>query len=257
MSQIQNLIDRGALFVINHSAGKDSQAMTIHLKSIVPSGQLMVVHADLGRVEWPGVQEHIRETVGDLLISVVKNPNKDLLEMVERRGMWPSASTRQCTSDLKRGPIETWVRRTLKARPEFNGLVVNCMGMRAEESPSRAKKTAFKFNERNSKAGREWYDWLPIHNWTTEEVFKCIADAGQKPHWAYEKGMSRLSCCFCILACKSDLRLSAKLNPDLYRTYVNLERKIGHTFAQPRKGQPTVFLEEITGINSVHLEAAE
>ena len=48
------LIERGALVAVNHSDGKDSQAMTILLSRIVPREQLLVVHAPLGEVEWPG-----------------------------------------------------------------------------------------------------------------------------------------------------------------------------------------------------------
>jgi hypothetical protein len=42
--------------------------------------------------------------------------------------------------------------------------------------------------------------------------------------------MTRLSCRFCIFAPKSQLMLSAKLNPALFQEYVDLEKKIGHKF---------------------------
>ncbi|MDX8537042.1 phosphoadenosine phosphosulfate reductase family protein [Mesorhizobium abyssinicae] len=242
-TRIASLIERGALFVINHSTGKDSQAMTIALRKIVPAAQLLVIHADLGEIEWDGNVDHIRATIGDLPLVVCRNENKTFLEMVERRGMWPSASQRQCTSDLKRDPINREIRRYLKANPQFNGLVVNCMGIRAAESPARSKQTPFRVNQGQSIAGREWYDWLPIFDLTTDEVFAQIADAGQKPHPAYAAGMSRLSCVFCIMASKSDLRTAARLKPALYRRYVETERRIGHTFSMSR--QP---LEEVTGV---------
>ena len=243
LSSIQSLIDRGALFVINHSAGKDSQAMTIVLKRIIPADQLLVIHADLGRVEWDGVQDHIRNTIGDLPLIVCRNENKTLLQMVERRGMWPSPGQRQCTSDLKRGPIEREIRRHLKANPKLAGLVVNCMGIRAQESPARAKKQQLRFNARNSVAGREWYDWLPIFDLSEAEVFETIAEASQQPHWAYGVGMSRLSCVFCIMANRQDLQTAARHNPELYREYVRLERRIGHTLSMDRRP-----LDEVVGI---------
>jgi len=61
-------------------------------------------------------------------LSVVRNPNKTYLEMVERRGRFPSAQYRQCISDLKRGPIERFIR-SLGYK-----VVTHCMGIRAEES---------------------------------------------------------------------------------------------------------------------------
>ena len=57
------LIRRGALVAINSSGGKDSQAMTILLSRIVPLDQLIVIHAPLGAVEWPGTIVHIEYTV--------------------------------------------------------------------------------------------------------------------------------------------------------------------------------------------------
>lgn len=242
-TEVREMLDAGALFAVNHSAGKDSQAMLIALRDIgVPDSQIVLVHADLGEVEWPGNIEHIRDTAGDLPLIIARS-RKTFFEMVEHRQMFPSPGQRQCTSDLKRGPIQRELRRYLKANPQFGGRIVNCMGMRAQESAARAKKPSLRFSEANSKAGRTWYDWLPIHEWTEDEVFAWIAYAGQKPHWAYEAGMSRLSCRFCIMASACDLTTSAKLNPDLYRRYVETEKRIGHTLSMSGKG-----LEEITGV---------
>jgi len=237
-----SLVERGALFVVNHSGGKDSQAMFIKLRAFVPAHQLVVIHAVLPEVEWEGIVEHIEATIGETPLIFAQSV-KTLFEMVEHRGMFPSPANRQCTSDLKRGPIEREIRRYLKAYPEFGGLVVNCMGMRAEESTGRAKLDALKLNAGNSKAGREWYDWLPIHDMTEGEVFNAIHFAGEQPHWAYGAGMTRLSCCFCIMASQADLTTAARLNPTLYRRYVETEQRLGFTLSMSRKTLP-----EITGI---------
>lgn len=242
---IQNLIGRGALFVVNHSGGKDSQAMLIELRAVIPAAQLLVIHADLPEVDWPGIREHIDATAAGLPI-IVCRATKTFFQMVERRGMFPSPQQRQCTSDLKRGPIEREIRRYLLAHPEFRGLVVNCMGLRAQESSSRARLETFKLSTKNSVAGREWYEWLPIHELSTPQVFETIAAAGQKPHWAYAAGMSRLSCCFCIMGNRADTQTAARLNPELYRRYVETERRIGKTFRMPKDGD----LETFTGIKA-------
>jgi 3'-phosphoadenosine 5'-phosphosulfate sulfotransferase (PAPS reductase)/FAD synthetase len=242
MPMIAELIHRGALFVVNHSGGKDSQAMTAYVRQIVPEDQILVIHAHLPEVEWDGVIDHIEATIDGLPLRVVQ-AGKTFFQMVERRGMWPSPSNRQCTSDLKRDPIEKEIRRILKERGQ--SLVVNCMGLRAEESASRARKATFKLSNRNSKAGREWYDWLPIHSWMTEQVFNTIRFAGQTPHWAYAAGMTRLSCVFCIMSSRDDLCTAARLQPDLYRRYVETERRLDHTMNMARRP-----LEEVTGITA-------
>ena len=244
-TQIEALITRGALFVINHSGGKDSQAMTSYLRRTVPADQLIVIHAHLPEVEWSGTALHVQNNIGALPYIEVA-AKKTFFDMVEHRGMWPSPAYRQCTSDLKRGPIEVAIRGYLKCHPEFGGLIVNCMGLRAEESPARSNQVAFRFNKRNSKAGREWYDWLPIHNWLVDRVFTEIAQSGQVPHWAYSRGMSRLSCCFCIMSNKADLITAARHNPSLYARVVETEKRMGHTL-QTKNGEP-VGLEAVTGI---------
>ncbi|MBW7932240.1 MAG: phosphoadenosine phosphosulfate reductase family protein [Gemmatimonadaceae bacterium] len=247
-STIEALIADGALFVANHSGGKDSQAQLIALLRQVPREQVIVVHAALDDVEWPGALEHAAEQAQAAGIPfVVARAPKTFFEMVEHRARtrpdapcWPSASIRQCTSDLKRGPIEREVRRYAKAHG-FT-VIVNCVGLRAEESPGRARQEVFRRNARGSVAGRTWYDWLPIHALSERDVFAMIAEAGQRPHPAYASGNRRLSCVFCIMGSTHDLRNGARQHPELYERYVRLERHTGYTMHQSRRS-----LEEIVG----------
>lgn len=83
---VRELIEQGALFVSNHSGGKDSQAMLIRLLEIVPPDQLVVVHASLGNMEWPGALELAREQAetGGLPF-IVARASKTLLEMAQQR----------------------------------------------------------------------------------------------------------------------------------------------------------------------------
>ena len=243
--ECRRLIRHGALVAINSSGGKDSQAMTILLSRIVPHDQIIVVHAPLGEVEWPGTIEHIKNTIppGVPLLMAPVTSGKTLLERIEGRGRFPSASARFCTSDMKRGPIERELRRYLKAHPRFEGRLVNALGIRRDESRDRAKRIPWRRNERMSVAGREVFDWLPVFDLTTEDVFRVIAEAGQSPHPVYSFGLSRCSCSFCIFASRSDLRRAAELRPDLYAKFAQLERRIAHTLSPTRK-----YLPELTGI---------
>lgn len=249
-----DLVDQGALFFCSHSGGKDSQAMYLYLRDKIPADQLVLVHADLSDVEWEGVQDHIKNTTEGKL-HVVHNHLKDFRSMVRKRGMFPSPQYRQCTNDLKVGPINKLIRKMMADRECTIG--VNCTGIRAEESPNRAKKDEVAYNKKltiferydcpkgsTDKKGRVKrlkdyttpkrgerlvYDWLPVFDWTVEEVFQAIKASGQRPHWAYEVGMTRLSCCFCIMASKGDLKTSAQHNPELLDKIADLEEEIGHT----------------------------
>lgn len=243
----------GALFVANHSGGKDSQATLIKLLEFIPVSQLVVVHATLGEVEWPGALEKAREQAENAGCDfIIAEARKTLLQMVEHRfstrptvPSWPSSATRQCTSDLKRGPIRREVRRYAVAKG-FNR-IVSAMGMRAQESSNRAKLPTWQLNNECSKAGRNWFDWLPIHSFKTNEVFETIAKAGQEPHWAYSKGNERLSCVFCILGSAGDAKNGAVHRPELYQKYVQLEEKTGWTMHQSGKNRRT--LPMITGLS--------
>ena len=235
---LNELIENGAVFYCSHSGGKDSQAMYAYLTARIPHSQIVVVHADLGEVEWAGVQDHIVANITHEL-NVVRAQWKDgsektLLGMVERRyetrpdsPCWPSSAARFCTSDLKRDPVAKFIRNDMKARGAT--LAVNCMGLRAEESTARAKRPEWSLNKRLTNQSREVYDWNPIHEWSTEEVFKGIEDAGQEPFWAYADGNERLSCMFCIMGSRNDIAHAARVNPDLLAKYSEIEERTGYT----------------------------
>src|SRR5262249_43507310 len=163
---IQSLIESRFLFVINHSGGKDSQAQMIKLLDVIPRDQLLVVHASLGEVEWHGALELAQKQAEDAGVPFIvanafdkQGNSKTLLTEVERRfaekphkPSWPSKSCKSCTSDLKRGPIEREIRRYMKAHG-FKG-VVNCTGLRADESDDRAKLEPLVYlNEKLGKDG--------------------------------------------------------------------------------------------------------
>jgi|SRR5579885_428194 len=99
------------------------------------------------------------------------------------------------------------VRERLSTLPRKNPLwlnskvrLLNCMGMRAQESPKRSKLPVLAFDKSASNGRREVWNWLPIHAWTVDQVWARIRETGVPHHFAYDLGMPRLSCCFCIFA---------------------------------------------------------
>jgi DNA sulfur modification protein DndC len=230
--EIQELIDLGALFALNSSGGKDSQCMTIHLARLIPKRQLVIIHSHLPGVEWEGTKEHIEKYAMGIPVHFTQ-ANKTFFEMVDHRRKFPDAARRQCTSDLKRGPIQKFINNYAKEN-HFN-IVVNCMGLRADESHGRAKKEPFRFRDDLSAKHRQQFEWLPIHHFNIHQVWNTITLAGQEPHWAYSEGMTRLSCCFCIMASAHDLKVAARLNPELYKQYVEKEAELGFTLSMSRR----------------------
>lgn len=228
--------------VISSSAGKDSQAMLTAVVAATDAAginrdRLVVVHADLGRVEWQGTGE-LAERQADaygLRFIKVSRPQGDLLKQIEDRGMFPSSTARFCTSDQKRGQIAkvlTALTKEVKAeltekRPVR---ILECLGFRAEESTARAKRTPLTTNDRATNTKRTVITWLPIHAWSTTDVWAAIKHSGIEHHNAYDLGMPRLSCVFCIFAPKAALIIAGRANPELLDEYVAVEDRIGHTF---------------------------
>jgi 3'-phosphoadenosine 5'-phosphosulfate sulfotransferase (PAPS reductase)/FAD synthetase len=226
--------------VLNSSVGKDSQAMIDVVAERcdqvgVPRGRLVVAHADLGRVEWPGTRELAEEQARHygLAFVAVTRPNGDLLDHIAQRGMFPSPRVRWCTSDHKRGPLLRVLTR-LADRSRQLGVrrarILNCLGLRAEESPARAARLPFGLDARASNGRRHVDMWLPLHGWTAAQLWQRIRASGVRHHPAYDLGMPRLSCCFCIFSPRSALLLAGQHNPRLLDEYVKVEKRIGHAF---------------------------
>ena len=78
-----------------------------------------------------------------------------------------------------------------------------------------------------------FYRLLQVEPMLVEIVGPVSPVRGVEYHKAYDLGMPRLSCIFCVFAPKAALKIAAKHNPELYNEYCRVEEKIGHTF---RKG---------------------
>lgn len=230
--------------MVNTSAGKDSIAMLWDViqrakRQHFPLTKIVCVHADLGRAEWQGTMELAREqaAIWGLRFEVVKGtvaePNRDLVDLIEKRGMWPSSAARYCTSDAKRAPIRRFMTQIVNecdlGRP---CRILNCMGLRAQESTARSKKEPLSYSNASTKTTRHVWDWLPIFNWSEGEVWRVIHSEDLPYHFAYDLGMPRLSCVFCIFANKDALMIAGKANPELLDLYVDLEEKMDHQFTQ-------------------------
>jgi 3'-phosphoadenosine 5'-phosphosulfate sulfotransferase (PAPS reductase)/FAD synthetase len=260
--------------VIATSAGKDSQTA---LRQTVlecrrqgyPLERVHAVHADLGHVEWPGVVELARAQAAHhgLELRVVRREGHhaprggrcyargerygNLLDHVRRMGFWPRRSTRYCTADHKRDRIKGEIGRLATTMPAVGRAprVLNVMGLRAEESTDRAALEPLRVEYETSKRVVEI--WLPIHGWTESEVWRDIWASGVTWHWAYDMGMPRLSCSYCIFSSPPALRIAAILRPELGAEYAQVERDIGHLFRQDFSIAELV--DELVGLDPLQL----
>lgn len=223
--------------IVNSSGGKDSQTalrfvMAQAAAEGFPAARVTVAHADLGRMEWPGTKELAQAQAGRYGVKfwAMARPQGDLLAHIRARGMFPDSGNRFCTSDHKRDQIAKLFTQLVASEPwGAPRRILNVMGMRAEESPARAKLRAFDVNKRHSNGRRVIHNWLPIHGWHLGEVWADIKASGVPYHKAYDLGMPRLSCCFCIFSPPAALMLAGKHNPELLAEYVQAEKDLGHT----------------------------
>lgn len=248
------------VILVNTSAGKDSLAMLDLICTQALSegvlGRVEAVHCDLGRMEWAGTRELAGAQCERYGVPLhVISRGQDLLSQVEQRRMWPSSTARYCTSDHKRDQVAKVITKLVNQHisaqvfelPHHGSRlastpvrILNCMGLRADESPARAKKAFFERNQRASNSKRTVDNWLPIHAWTEAQVWDVIHGKGLPYHYAYDLGMPRLSCVFCIFAPQEALALAGYHNRELLAEYVAVEQRIGHTF---QNGKPLVQIQ--------------
>ncbi|MBZ0295323.1 MAG: phosphoadenosine phosphosulfate reductase family protein [Anaerolineae bacterium] len=237
------LLRDGATLVLSVSGGKDSDAMSHHLlerrQTEGWSGDIVMIHADLGaRVEWQQTPDYVQNLARrkGVPLYVVRWTHGDLIDRIWQRyykdpsrPCWPSAQMRYCTADLKRGPISREIRHLFPS-----GNVICAMGLRAQESQTRARRSTFALRADTSAPtkGRFVYDWLPIHDWTETDVWDCIRRHGDVYHEAYSLGNHRLSCALCVLASLNDLINGAVHNRATYREYCQIEAVTGYSFRQ-------------------------
>lgn len=264
------------VILLNTSAGKDSQAtIDVVYEMARDAGvrdRLVAVHSDLGRVEWADTRELAERQARHygIRFEVVSrphskkckcgtdHPNGDLLHQLEyERLKFPDRDRRWCTSDQKTSQVvklltrlvdehwdHGWVREPDGSRSERKVQILNVLGIRADESPARAKYVPLSLDaahwskppsKRKGTPGiphgkREVHRWYPIFDWTVDDVWERIRQSGVEHHRAYDLGMPRLSCVFCVFASKSALTVAARHNPGLALEYARVEARIGHTF---------------------------
>jgi 3'-phosphoadenosine 5'-phosphosulfate sulfotransferase (PAPS reductase)/FAD synthetase len=274
---IERLLESGAHLVISISGGKDSDCMARLLACLHQTrgyqGQILLIHSDLSKAEHKITPRYIEHFAAQIDVPIAVINGGDLVEVMRARfhqlqsqgknvPFWPSASARYCTSMLKRDPISKFLRQWVGKQ----GQVVCAIGLRAEESSTRAKKPVYQLRANVHTQTRTAYDWHPILNFTQADVWQTLGytlnelaewrekyqaftpeevlAAGFKAHPAYIHNL-RLSCALCILGCLGDLQNGARQNPEVYREYVALEVASGFSF-QPKRWLGDVAPELLT-----------
>ncbi|MEW6343127.1 MAG: phosphoadenosine phosphosulfate reductase family protein [Pseudomonadota bacterium] len=248
--EVQAMLDRDAVVAVGVSGGKDSDACAIavakHLDQIGHKGPRLLVHSDLGRIEWkdslPSCERLARRLGWELL--VVRRQAGDMMDRWEGRWKnnvsryeslscvkiilpWSTPSMRFCTSELKTAIIASALKKRFP-----RGDILNVTGIRRQESANRSKMPISAPHAGLTRKAAAGLTWNAIIEWPVQDVVYAIRDAGLSLHEAYtEYGVSRVSCVFCIMSSEADLTASA-LCEDNHEPYIRLvELEAKSTFA--------------------------
>lgn len=216
--EIEQLLAAHAPVAVGVSGGKDSSAMSLALSSYLDEighrGPRLLIHSDLGRIEWKQslpMCQRLADHLGMDLV-VVRRQAGDLLDRWKVRWSnnceryaslscvkmilpWSTASMLFCRSELKAAII---CRDLVERFPQQ--VVINASGIRAEESTTRAKAPIWAPQARlTSKTyGTTGLDWHPLLYWTLEQVLAYHSLRNFPLHEAYTRFlMSRVSCKLC------------------------------------------------------------
>lgn len=247
---VDELLRDNAPVAVGVSGGKDSQAAALatfrYLDQIGHTGPRILIHADLGSVEWKDSFRICEELAHHLqcdLVTVRRNggglmerwesrwvssqTRYELLSTVTLVPCWSTPGMRFCTSEQKTKVIFAELNRRFKGQT-----IINVTGVRRDESAARARQSVADLE----KTGRVW-TWRPIIDLSVDEVFSLIDGSGLKPHPAYRVfGMSRVSCRWCIMSSLADMTAAAQQTEghSLYRRMVRLEINSGFAFQGSR-----------------------
>ncbi len=242
---VDTLLRAHAPVALGVSGGKDSSAMSLvvnsYLDEIGHAGPRILIHSDLGRVEWreslPWCQKLadrlglelvvVRRAAGDLLDrwrvrwqnNVTRYANLETVCLVLP---WSTPSMLFCRSELKAAII---CRELVQRFPGRE--ILSPTGIRREESSTRAcapiSAPQLRLTSKTQKTSG--HDWHPIADWTLSEVLAYHRLRSFPLHPGYTRGMTRISCAFCVMGSAGDLAVSATCpeNQDIYREQVDLE----------------------------------
>lgn len=226
--------------VISISGGKDSTALWLHAleketENIMPIfadtgheheetykyidylekelGEITRVKADFSErinnkrkyVDEKWREEGVDEKIINDALSVLEPTGNPMLDLAIWKGRFPSTRARFCTTELKVIPIMEQIYNPLLDQGKK---VISWQGVRADESPARAKLIDY-------EPMPEGFDvYRPILNWTVKDVFEQHVKHGIKYNPLYLQGMSRVGCMPCIHSRKSELYEIARRYPE-------------------------------------------
>lgn len=237
--------------IVPISGGKDSQATALWCRQNI-NAELTYVFNDTGW-EDKKTYEHLlylQENMGiEILVLTNKKYPGGMIDMVRKKGRFPSTKARFCTEELKTKPMIDFIL-------EQNSDLMIYQGIRAEESTNRGKMALtedffryyFEPYDVDEETGKpkyrdyrrteikyhaEFYKTIvvrPIFKWTAGQVFSYIFSFKQKINPLYYTGVTRVGCYPCIMCQHGEMKIIAENNPERIAEIAQYEKEVDTTF---------------------------
>ena len=202
----------GRRVVASVSGGKDSAALSLWLTEHGIEHDR--VFMDTGW-EHPATYEYLRGPLTKAIGAIVElQPALPMVQLLRKRGTFPSRLRRFCTEELKVFPLRDYLAaRTVET--------INAVGIRAEESAKRALMTEWEWSK-----GLDSETWRPLIAWKFEDVRAIHQRHGLAPNPLYLRGAERVGCWPCIFARKAEIKHISETDPDRIALIEQLEAEL-------------------------------
>lgn len=223
---------RTARVIASVSGGRDSAAASLLLTGNGIEHERVFMDTDW---EDDRLYDYLRGPLQDVLGPITEiRGTLGFVDLVLKKGLFPSRVMRFCTEELKVFPILEHIRSI--AEDEMRE-IVNVVGIRRAESKKRSTMTEWEF----SKDFDCWI-WRPLVAWHAADVAAIHAEFGLDLNKLYYLGATRVGCFPCIHARKAELALVAKLAPERIDQIERIEKELNERGAErdAEKGRPFV-----------------
>jgi 3'-phosphoadenosine 5'-phosphosulfate sulfotransferase (PAPS reductase)/FAD synthetase len=203
--------------IVSLSTGKDSVALDLWLTELGIEHERIFLDT---RWDHPAVREHLEYLRGKLgPITELSGP-LGMVELIRKKGMFPSRARRFCTEELKTFPARDYLNARINAGDD----VINAVGIRRDESEARSNMSEWEWMD-----GFDCEVWRPLIMWSLEDVVAIHKHHDVRPNGLYLLGMDRVGCWPCINSNKGELRRLAELDPARIDELRQLEAEIAVT----------------------------
>ncbi len=226
--------------IVSFSTGIDSTGVLYWAIKNFPKDKIWLLYCDTG-AEYPindGIVKNISKFLG-IKYKILRHPKGFLELLLTERFKFPDAKNRWCTSILKTGVTDKWIRAN---REELGNKVLFLTGERKDESRSRALLPESEYHsttlwtKRKGEFECHWH--RPVLDYEKGKMFEFGKDLGIGAHPCYEY-LPRCSCMICVLMPDRFCKENAKKYPEIIKQFVDAEKEIKHTWKNKKS------LEEI------------